>query len=104
MPFQELKRRLLVRKMELERQLAAIQRDFAQGRSADFAEQAQERENDDVLTTLSTHGADELAQINRALQRMELGSYDKCSRCGQAIELARLGAVPFTALCMHCAK
>jgi len=104
MPFQELKRRLLVRKMELERQQAAIQRDFAQGRSADFAEQAQERENDEVLSALGAHAAEELAHINRALQRMELGSYDKCSQCGQAIQFARLTAVPFTALCLNCAK
>ena len=38
MPFQEFKSRLLARKLELERQVAAIERDFAQGRSADFAE------------------------------------------------------------------
>lgn len=104
MPFQELKRRLLVRKMELERQQAAIQRDFAQGRSAAFAEQAQERENDEVLNALGAHAAAELAHINGALQRMELGSYDKCSQCGQAIQLARLTALPFTALCVNCAK
>lgn len=104
MPFQELKRRLLQRKMELERQQVAIRYDFAQGRSTDAAEQAQERENDDVLTALADHSATELAEINRALQRMELGSYDKCANCGEAIKLARLSAIPFTILCASCAN
>lgn len=104
MSFQEFKSRLLARKLELERQVAAIERDFAQGRSADFAEQATERENDEVLSAIEQKDRQELAQINRALGRMELGTYDKCAQCGEAIKLARLTTIPFTELCIRCAK
>lgn len=104
MPFQELKHRLLQRKMELERQQVAIHCDFAQGLSANATEQAQERENEDVLTALADHNMTELEEINRALQRMELGTYNKCAHCGEAIKLARLNAVPFTVLCASCAN
>lgn len=104
MAFQEFKSRLLARKLELERQVAAIERDFAQGRSADFAEQATERENDEVLSAIEQKDRQELAQINQALARMEQGNYDKCAHCGEAIKLARLNVIPFAELCVRCAK
>ncbi|WP_235357437.1 TraR/DksA family transcriptional regulator [Arsukibacterium sp. MJ3] len=104
MPLQQLKHKLLVLKAQLEHQLSAIAHDFKQGRSADSAEQAAERENEQVLNSLEHNAADELQQINHALQRMEQGSYLDCSQCGADIGLARLNAVPFTTLCIDCAN
>lgn len=104
MPLQQLKHKLLVQKMQLERQLSDIHHDFRQGRSADAAEQAAERENEQVLNSLEHNAAVELQQINHALQRMEQGDYLHCSECGGDIGVARLNAVPFTTLCIHCAS
>ncbi|MCH8537278.1 MAG: TraR/DksA family transcriptional regulator [Alkalimonas sp.] len=104
MPLQQLKQRLLERKMQLERQVAAIENDFRQGRSSDLAEQAQERENDDVLNALEQNAELELSHINRALQRMELGNYATCSVCQDIIALERLTAIPYTSLCIQCAN
>ena len=104
MLLQHLKHKLLVQKVQLERQLAAIHHDFQQGRSADAAEQAAERENEQVLNSLEHNAAAELRQINHALQRMEQGDYQYCSHCGEDIGLARLSAVPFTTLCISCAN
>lgn len=104
MPFQELKRRLLSRKLELERQVAAIERDFAMGRSADFSEQAQERENEEVLNALEQKDRLELQQIEHALARIEQGTYDQCARCGENINVERLKIIPFTERCIKCAK
>jgi DnaK suppressor protein len=104
MPFQELKRRLISRKVELERQIAAIERDFAMGRSADFSEQAQERENEEVLNAIEQKDLLELRQIEQALIRIEEGSYDQCARCGANINVERLKIIPFTENCVKCAK
>lgn len=104
MPFQELKRRLLSRKLELERQVAAIERDFAMGRSADFSEQAQERENEEVLNAIEQKDLSELKQIEQALARIEEGSYDQCARCGENINIERLKIIPFTNHCIKCAQ
>ncbi|MDX1678643.1 TraR/DksA family transcriptional regulator [Arsukibacterium sp.] len=104
MPLQELKRKLLAQKVQLERQLNAIHHDFQQGRTADAAEQAAERENEQVLNSLEYNAAEELNSINIALQRMEHGEYLYCSRCGEEIGLERLNAVPFTTFCIHCAN
>ncbi|MCC5826285.1 TraR/DksA family transcriptional regulator [Alkalimonas sp.] len=104
MPLQKLKQELLQRKMKLERQIAAIEHDFRQGRSSDLAEQAQERENDDVLNALELKAEQELQHINRALTRMEQGNYDRCSACQEVIALERLQAIPYTTLCIQCAN
>ncbi|MEE2000134.1 TraR/DksA family transcriptional regulator [Alkalimonas sp. MEB108] len=104
MPLQKLKQELLQRKMKLERQIAAIEHDFRQGRSSDLAEQAQERENDDVLNALELKAEQELQQIDRALTRMEQGSYDRCSVCQDVIAIERLSAIPYTTLCISCAS
>lgn len=104
MPIQQLKHQLLEKKALLERQMAAIHRDFAQGRAADSAEQAIERENEQVLNSLEQHAATELAQISTALQRMEAGTYQQCQQCGEDISFARLAAIPFTNLCIRCAS
>jgi RNA polymerase-binding transcription factor DksA len=104
MPFQELKRRLLSRKLELELQVAAIERDFAMGRSADTSEQAQERENEEVLNAIEQKDLFELKQIEQALTRIEDGSYEQCARCGANINVKRLKIIPFTEHCIKCAK
>jgi RNA polymerase-binding transcription factor DksA len=43
-------------------------------------------------------------QIESALQRLENGSYGLCTSCHSAIEAERLDALPFTALCITCAR
>ena len=102
MQIQTLKHKLLVQKMQLERQLSENHRDFLQ--STDAAEQAAERENAQVLNSLDLNAEQELQQINIALQRMEHGEYLQCSQCGEDIGVARLNAVPFTTLCISCAN
>ncbi|MAD77514.1 MAG: hypothetical protein CML20_22550 [Rheinheimera sp.] len=102
MQIQQLKHKLLVHKMQLERQLSANHHDFL--RSADSAEQAAERESEQILSSLELNAAEELKQIDIALQRMEHGEYLNCSHCGEAIGLERLNAVPFTTLCISCAN
>ena len=72
--------------------------------SADFAEQATQRENDDVLGAISDSASTELEQVETALRRLDGGHYGLCSVCGRTIEPQRLAAVPYALRCRHCAE
>ncbi len=43
-----------------------------------------------------------LAQVTDALERFEQGTYGTCERCGTDIDPARLKALPYVTLCLHC--
>jgi RNA polymerase-binding protein DksA len=58
-----------------------------------------ERERDLALSASATQAVEE---IDRALRRMDIGSYGICERCGKKIAVARLEALPFAALCIEC--
>jgi len=70
----------------------------------DFAEQAVELENQEVLEALDGEIADELQKIQKALARLDEGIYTICSICGEEIPAKRLKALPFTDRCVSCAE
>jgi len=72
--------------------------------SADFAEQAIETENDQVVETLDQEAQIELSQINKALIRIEQGTFGECVVCGKSINTERLKALPHTPFCFDCAS
>ena len=43
-------------------------------------------------------------KLERALAKLEDGSYGRCDRCGGPIAPARLEAVPESVLCIDCAR
>jgi RNA polymerase-binding transcription factor DksA len=45
-----------------------------------------------------------ITEIDRALERMDDGSYGICAACGQAIPAARLDARPYSVQCVGCAS
>jgi DnaK suppressor protein len=45
-----------------------------------------------------------LRWVNRALKKMELGTYGTCERCGSEIPIERLEALPWAILCVDCAR
>ena len=45
-----------------------------------------------------------LRWVNRALRKMELGTYGTCERCGNPIPIERLDALPWAILCVDCAR
>jgi len=66
---------------------------------ADAGTKAFEREHELALT----HNARELlAQNERAIARIEAGTYGTCESCGEAIGKARLQAFPRATLCVTC--
>ena len=44
-----------------------------------------------------------LARTERALAKLDEGSYGRCDACGEAIQPARLEAMPDSVLCLSCA-
>lgn len=81
----------------------AIRRDLGRSHSADFAEQASERQNDEVLEALLAEAEAALRQVEKARERLAEGRYGECVRCGEPIEAARLAALPMAECCLKCA-
>jgi len=101
---EKLKQKLMAMKDDATRRISAIDRDIRhEGMSADWAEQATERENDEVLESLGNSAGQELIMINSALKRIDAGDYFRCSLCGEDIPLERLELLPFSPHCVSCA-
>ncbi len=47
---------------------------------------------------------DSLARTERAIAKLDAGSYGTCDACGGPIEPARLRAMPDSVLCLACAR
>jgi len=58
----------------------------------------------DQAASLALHRNEQalLDQVQRALARMDKGTYGVCERCGEEIDYARLKAIPYAALCIRC--
>ncbi len=71
---------------------------------ANFADTSQvtaERGETDVLVGELRSS---LTEIERALQKLDQGTYGICERCGKLIAPDRLAAMPAPALCISCAS
>lgn len=84
--------------------LQRIEKDAARSHSSDSAEQAQERENDEVIDSLGLETRAVIEATLDALRQIEAGSYGTCSRCGEDIGEARLAAIPQATTCISCAE
>ncbi|MAD43716.1 MAG: conjugal transfer protein TraR [Oceanospirillaceae bacterium] len=107
MDLSQIRQQLSERKTLLEARAEKTERDASHRDAplpADFAEQATERENDDVLRAIAGESVHEIELINQALARIEAGTYGECSECGDNISEQRLAAVPYTTLCVKCAE
>lgn len=54
------------------------------------------------ISTVAADLNDVVQQIDRALERIESGSYGTCERCGKLINPERLEAFPYVAYCIEC--
>ena len=101
--YSEIRIQLLNRRSELESRLGSIKRDISQPLDHDFAEQAVELENGEVLDALGTEAEAEINKINNALIRMDEDRYGECVDCGADIPAERLAVRPFSSRCIDCA-
>jgi DnaK suppressor protein len=98
-------------KAELEQQLAVLQarltgikKDASHEYPGDAAEQAQERENDEVVDAIGNETTNSIAAVRAALERIESSSYGICGSCGEQIGKARLKAIPEAIHCIDCSN
>ena len=110
----ELRDRLEQEHAELEEQLttiedtsfAATQSDLSgdvglDDESADAGTATFEREKD---LSIEQNVRDLLQKIERALHKIDAGTYGICERCGKPIEKARIKALPYVDLCIKDAQ
>ncbi len=71
------------------------------GSQAAAATQVFEQQRD---LALRDHGKAQLLQVEAALAALADGSYGTCRRCGQPIAAGRLEAIPWSTLCIDCAR
>jgi RNA polymerase-binding protein DksA len=110
----ELRGRLLSEHAELQEQLTTIedgtfattQSDLSgdvglDDESADAGSATFEREKD---LSIENNVRDLMQKIDRALKRIDEGTYGTCERCGKPIEKARVRALPYADLCIKDAQ
>ncbi len=101
--FDQIRGQLLAQLEDLRKRQAKVEGDLRRSQHPDFEEQAQEAENDEVLTDLEAHDRGEIARIERAIAAIDAGSYGTCAACGGLIAPRRLQALPFATECIDCA-
>jgi len=69
------------------------------GKREEEADEASELEK---RLALEERLGESLNEVEHALQKYEAGTYGLCDSCGQAIEQARLEAIPQASLCLSC--
>ncbi len=103
MDLQQIQARLHQQLEQLQDRLSKVMADLSQPHSADSEEQAQERENDEVLENIALETKESIEHIKAALSRISNGNYGICESCGGKIAEARLEALPEATLCVKCA-
>ncbi len=99
---------LKARRVELTAELERLTKPPAEGSSIGFGKRVGEGTTEAVerfATTATARSiAASIADIDRALVKVEAGTYGVCDSCGDPIPEARLEALPATALCVSCAS
>ena len=105
--FDKIKQQLLSMREDYTQRIDAIEIDTHHKEEPvekDFAEQATQSENNDVLAGLDNEAQLMVMHIDGALARIEQGTYGICKSCGETIPEQRLQAVPYAELCITCAE
>ncbi|HWP67040.1 MAG TPA: TraR/DksA C4-type zinc finger protein [Candidatus Limnocylindria bacterium] len=91
---------LLERAAETEAELTAVEAEPA----VELVERGEQVAMARLLARLDDQTRREIYEIDAALDRMYAGEYGRCTACRQPIPVARLRALPATALCLTCAE
>lgn len=98
-------RQVLLRRRDALRQalagdLSAIKELRGQS-NGDMVDAALDSSHDEICSQLAEVESRELAQIEKALERMRGGQYGLCEITGQPIPMARLRALPYATMCVE---
>ena len=105
----ELRDLLTHRRLELRAEVRAADRQWRDSGADPATSEVTDRKDEAVRRQLSEVGEaeqqrdiDELAQVERALQRLDAGTYGDCAHCGEPIALQRLQVQPAAERCAPC--
>jgi DnaK suppressor protein len=71
---------------------------------SNFADSSQVTAERGEAEALAAQLQDALADVMKALNKLDAGTYGVCERCGKPIAPARLEAKPASAFCIDCAS
>ena len=107
MQHEKIQRQLLEHKAALLKRIEEVTNDVRhkdRPLDPDFAEQAVERENEEVMDAIGHASRREVAAIDHALAQIKSGDYGVCVGCGKQIPEARLEVLPYSTRCVDCAE
>ncbi len=112
--LEELKTRLQTERVELQAQLTELEESsFSTAQSEMSGEVSFDEEYADSGTftfererdlSIENNVRDLMQKIDRALARIDAGTFGVCERCGKPIEKARIKALPYASLCIKDAQ
>ncbi|MFJ2258388.1 TraR/DksA C4-type zinc finger protein [Streptomyces sp. NPDC087844] len=85
-----------------EESLAGLMRDSGDGAGDDQADTGTKNITRESEMALAANAREMLEQTERALERLDTGTYGLCENCGNAIGKARMQAFPRATLCVEC--
>ncbi|WP_253195076.1 TraR/DksA C4-type zinc finger protein [Streptomyces sp. MP131-18] len=85
-----------------EEALTGLMRDSGDGAGDDQADTGTKNVTREHEMALASNAREMLYQTERALQRLEAGTYGLCENCGQPIGKARMQVFPRATLCVDC--
>ena len=85
-----------------EQSLAGLMRDSGDGAGDDDADTGTKNITREHELALAANAREMLTQSERALQRLDAGTYGLCENCGNPIGKARMQAFPRATLCVEC--
>jgi DnaK suppressor protein len=108
-----LRKRLFDERDRLNREIAELDADLSESLEDSseespydqhMAETAAATLDREIDLTLQENARAALIQIDRALHKLENGSYGHCDKCGKPIGDGRLTIAPFATLCVDCKR
>ncbi|WP_329391030.1 TraR/DksA family transcriptional regulator [Streptomyces sp. NBC_01351] len=82
--------------------ISGLMRDSGDGAGDDQADTGTKNITRESELALAANATSMLEQTERALERMDTGTYGLCENCGKAIGKARMQAFPRATLCVDC--
>lgn len=103
-----IRRSLLGRRADLESELSRLVEPPTEGAAVSFGKRIGDGTTEAVerlsTTAAARSLADSIADIDRALTKIDDGTYGICDECGEEIGVDRLKALPAAARCVDCAR
>lgn len=112
--LERFKKRLEEEKERLEDQIEDYERDLEEARLTESSSDRSPDPGNAEASSMKLEYAKELSieqntldllsKVNRALDRVDAGTYGICESCGNSIPVERLDVLPYSTICVECAS